>query len=85
MVIIEKIKENKWRSIRKKEKITNIVNKTIEDWKTKINLKKVRYLTKRCKEKLKEIKLTIKKIKNKQLTKSNFKLIKVVSKKYKYQ
>jgi hypothetical protein len=31
MVIIEKIKENKWRSIRKKEKITNIVNKTIED------------------------------------------------------
>lgn len=84
MVII-KIKENKSRSIRKKEKITNIVNKTIEDWKTKINLKKVRYLTKGCKEKLKEIKLTIKKIKNKQLTKSNFKLIKVVSKKYKYQ
>lgn len=30
MVII-KIKENKSRSIRKKEKITNIVNKTIED------------------------------------------------------
>ena len=38
MVIIEKIKENKSRSILKKEKITNIVNKTIEDWKTKIKL-----------------------------------------------